>query len=323
MRAQTVDVHEGAGRILSAAIFRGTGRKLMAKGHMLRPEDIRILESEGMKSIWVAELDAGEVHEDEAASQVAAHMACGNCEVQIVAGGRANLVATTHACILIDEELLRQVNCVSGVVVATTLNFSLAAPGQRIATVKSAPFAVPRSDFDAALQLLAERGPVIQARPVQQSTVGVVYCDPTSGERARTLFEPIVRQKLERFGIYSHMAIACTEEDEQVSRSIQHLLRSRVGGVIVASTTAPAGPEDAVGRAMSRIGCAMERYLAPVEPGHLLLLGYLDSVPVISAPGCFRSLKPNVVDLLIPPIMSRYRISRWEIASMGHGGLLQ
>ena len=112
------------------------------------------------------------------------------------------------------------------------------------------------------------------------------------------------------------------ENDEHVSRAIQYLQRVGAGVVLIASTTAPAGPEDAVGRAMTKIGCPIERYLAPVEPGHLLLLGYKDDIPVVSAPGCFRSLKPNVVDLLLPPMMARYRISRWEVACMGHGGLL-
>ena len=38
----------------------------MAKGHILREEDIRVLQSEGMDHIWVAELEEDEVSEDEA-----------------------------------------------------------------------------------------------------------------------------------------------------------------------------------------------------------------------------------------------------------------
>lgn len=73
---------------------------------------------------------------------------------------------------------------------------------------------------------------------------------------------------------------------------------------------------------MSSIGCHLERFLAPVEPGNLLLLGYKDETPLLSAPGCFRSAKPNVVDLVLPPMLARYRVSGWEVASLGHGGLL-
>ena len=322
MRAQTVDIQEGAGRILSTTIFRPGGKKLMAKGHLLRAEDIRALEMEGMKEIWVAELEEGEISEDEAVWGVTAELACGSCRVEPVCGGRANLVATETVCTLVDENLLREVNGASGLVIATMLNFSMAARGQRIATVKSAPFAVSRTDFDKSVNALREKGPALQARPIHGARIGVVYCDPLDGERARTLFEPIVRQKLERFGVFSHRGVTAIETDEQVSRSIQYLVNSGSKVVLIASTTAPAGPDDTVGRAMTKVGCPIERYLAPVEPGHLLLLGYKDEIPVVSAPGCFRSPRTNVVDLLLPPMMARYRISRWEVACLGHGGLL-
>lgn len=322
MRAQTVDIQDGTGRILSTTIFRAGGKKFMSRGHLLRAEDIRALEMEGMKEVWVAELEEGEIHEDDAVCGVAAELACGSYEVQVLPGGRANLIATETVCILVDENLLRQVNGTSGVVIATILNFSMASRGQRLATVKSAPFAVSRVDFEKSVGVLKQKGPVLQARPVPPARIGVVYCDALDGERARTLFEPIVRQKLERFGVFSHQGITSVETDDQVSRAIQYLVNHGSNVVLIASTTAPAGPDDAVGRAMTQVGCPIERYLAPVEPGHLLLLGYKNDIPVVSAPGCFRSLRPNVVDLLLPPMMARYRISRWEVACLGHGGLL-
>lgn len=322
MKAQTIDVQQSTGRILSSAIFRPGGKKLLAKGHILREEDIRILQSEGLGQIWVAELDEDEVAEDEAVCGVAGEMACGCYEIQLAAGGRANLLATENCCVLLDEELLRQVNCTSSLVIASTLNFTFANAGQRIASIKSAPFAVAKSDFEGTLNMLRERGPIMQARPVRNASVAVLYCDPTNGDRARTLFESIVRQKLERFGIRSHMSVSVLENDEHVSRGIQQLLRSKPAAVLIASTTAPAGPGDVVGRAMAKISCQIERFLVPVEPGNLLLMGYKDDVPVMSAPGCFRSLKQNVVDLLLPPMLARYRVSTWELACLGHGGLL-
>jgi molybdenum cofactor cytidylyltransferase len=51
-------------------------------------------------------------------------------------------------------------------------------------------------------------------------------------------------------------------------------------------------------------------------------MSYKDDIPIMSAPGCFRSLKPNVIDLMLPPMLARYRVSTREIASLGHGGLL-
>jgi molybdenum cofactor cytidylyltransferase len=275
-----------------------------------------------MKEIWVTVLEENEVPEDEAVMAIAAELACGSYEVQMVAGGRANLIATEDCCVLVDEDLLRQMNCTSGLVIASLLNFSYAAAGQRIATVKSAPFAVAQSDFEGSRNMLRDRGPILQARPVRGASIGVLYCDPINAERARTLFEPIVRQKLERFGLRTHINLAALETEEHVARGLQRLLISRPSAILIASTTAPAGPTDAVGRAMEMIGCRIERFLAPVEPGNLLLMGYKAETPVISVPGCFRSLKPNVLDLLMPPMMARYQISTWEVACLGHGGLL-
>jgi molybdenum cofactor cytidylyltransferase len=322
MRAQTIEIQESAGRILSSAIFRPGGKKLMAKGHILREEDVRVLQLEGMQQIWVTELEEGEISEDEAVCAVAGEMACGSYEIQLAPGGRANLIATENCCVLVDDELLRQVNCTSGLVIATTINFSFAMAGQRIATVKSAPFAVSRTDFDQLIARLRDRGPIMQARPMQGATVGVLYCDPTNGDRARTLFESVLRQKLEHFGVRTHNALCVLENEEHISRGLQHLLRAQPSVILVASTTAPAGPGDAVGLAMARIGCPIERFLAPVEPGNLLLIGYKNEIPIMSAPGCFRSLKPNVIDLMLPPLMARYRVSTWEVSCLGHGGLL-
>jgi len=322
MKAQTVGVKESTGRILCCTIFRPSGKKLLAKGHIISDEDIRLLETEGMQQVWVTELEEGEISEDDAVMQVATEMGCGSMEIKLAAGGRANLVATEDSCVLVDDELLKQINCTASVAIATSLNFSFVKAGQRIATVKSAPFAIAQSQLEAVISILKERGPILQARPIRTPTVGVLYSDPVSGERARQLFENIMRQRLDRFGAAPTFMLSCVEDEASVTRSLQHLLRSRPTAVLVASTTAPAGPEDVVGRAMARVGCHFERFLAPVEPGNLLLLSFKDEVPIVSAPGCFRSAKPNVVDLILPPMLARYRVSGWEVAGLGHGGLL-
>jgi len=322
MRAQTVDVKSSTGRILCCTVFRPGGKKLLAKGHVISDEDIRILELEGMESIWVTELEEGEVGEDDAVCAVASEMGCGSFEIRLAAGGRANLVATENCCVLVDDELLKQINCTASVVIATSLNFSYAVAGQRIATVKSAPFAVAKEQLEAVIGIIKERGPILQARPVRTPSVGVLYSDPVSGERARQLFENIMRQRLERFGVNASFVLVCNEDETSAARCLQHLLRSKPCVVLVASTTAPAGPEDVVGQALLKVGAQVERFLAPVEPGNLMLMAYKEEIAIVSAPGCFRSAKPNVVDLVLPPLLARYHVTGWEIASLGHGGLL-
>jgi len=178
------------------------------------------------------------------------------------------------------------------------------------------------SHLEALISIVKERGPILQARPIRNPTVGVLYTDPLNSDRARELFESVTRQRLERFGAAANLLLSSLEEEDRIFCCLQRLLQAQPACILIASTTAPAGPGDAAGRGMLKAGCSIERFLAPVEPGNLLLLGYNGEVPVLSAPGCFRSARPNVLDLILPPMLARYQLAGWEIASLGHGGLL-
>ncbi len=159
-------------------------------------------------------------------------------EIKLAAGGRANLIATEPCCVLVDDDLLKQVNCTASVNIATALNFSFAMPGQRIATVKSAPFAVAQSDLAGLVNMLKDRGPIMQARPIRTPSIGILYTDPVHGDRARQMFEPIMRQRLERFGLMAPLVLSCVEEEAAVVKGIQALLRSKPVAILIVSTTA-------------------------------------------------------------------------------------
>ncbi len=322
MRTQHIQTRQSTGRVLYGTIFSAGGKKLLAKGHMISEEDTHMLEIEEMHDVWVTDLEEGEISEDEAVMKVAREIGCGSLDIRLAAGGRANIFTAEQCCVLVDDNLLRQINYAASIAIATSPNFSHASAGQRVATVKSTPFAVEMSQMEVVLSMIRQNGPVLQARPIRAPSVAVLYTDPASGTRARELFEKTVYQRLERFGISASFVLASFEEEVAVARSLQHLLRAKPTFILIASTTAPAGPDDVVGRAMLLAGCRIERFLAPVDPGTLLLLGYKDDIPIVSAPGCFRSTKPNVVDLLLPPLLARYRMSGWDVACLGHGGLL-
>src|ERR1700720_749968 len=151
MRAQTIDVKEATGRVLCCTVFRAGGKKLLAKGHVISDEDARMLETEGMSEVWVTELEEGEVGEDDAVMQVASEIGCGTLEIRLAAGGRANLFTTEPCCVLVDDELLKQINCAASMAIATSFNFSYGRSGQRVATVKSTPFAVDRQELEAMI----------------------------------------------------------------------------------------------------------------------------------------------------------------------------
>src|SRR5258708_14238881 len=224
MLALPIDVTQSTGRVLCCTIFRACGKKLLAKGHVISEEDVSMLQTEGIHEVCVIELEEGEIGEDEAVMEVATKISCGSLEIRLAAGGRANLMATQPSCTLIDDELLKQTNYTASIVIATTLNFSYATAGQRICTVKSTPYAVAKSQLEAVISMVKERGPILQARPLRTPVVGILYTDPVSCDRARLLFENFMYQRLKRLGTTAKYAFASLEEEGAVARSLQHLL---------------------------------------------------------------------------------------------------
>jgi hypothetical protein len=323
LRTQVVELNQAVGRLLTTPVFQnGSGKKLLAKGHLIREEDIRLLLTVGQQQVVVAQLEENDIPEEEAALAVASESACGSMEIHMAAGGRANLVTTEDCCLLVDDDLLEEVNSSGCVTMATLPNLAFAGAGQRVATVKTAPFSVPRDAVQRVVQLVKHKGPILQARPIRGPAIGVLYTDPRNAERSRLLFEGIMKTRLERLHTSVAFALAAIEEEASVARGLEYLLRAHPTLILVASTTAPAGPDDVVGQAVRRVGCQLECFLAPVEPGNLLLLCYAGETAVVTAPGCFRSPKPNVVDLILPPLLARYHVTAREVSALGHGGLL-
>ncbi len=323
MRAQVIEVRQAVGKLLMEPVFHSSGKKLLAKGHQICEDDIRLLSSEGCLRVRVNILDEGEISEEVAARQIAQEAVGGALELRVAPGGRVNVHTTEPSCILVNEDALRELNRSATVTAATLPSLTYAVAGQRIGVVKTAPFGVPALGFQGALQIVRRSAPLIEARPIRSPTVAALYSDPLRGERGRNLFEGIMRTRLDRFGANASYVLSSIEEEDMLARNLQHLLRAQPTVVLIASTTSPAGPDDVVGRAMRRVGCRIESFLAPVEPGNLLLLAYADGIPVVAAPGCFRSPRPNVVDLILPPLLAKYPLTANEISALGHGGLLQ
>src|SRR5258708_33552096 len=102
MRAKTVDVKSSNGRILCCTVFRSSGKKLLAKGHVISDEDIRVLESEGIENVWVTELEEGEVGEDDAVSTVATAIVCVCYEIRMQTVGPEYPVVTARCVMFVD-----------------------------------------------------------------------------------------------------------------------------------------------------------------------------------------------------------------------------
>ncbi len=210
-------------------------------------------QTEGMNQVWVTELEEGEIGEDDAVMAVAGAMCCGSVEIRLAAGGRANLIATEDCCALVDDELLKQINCTSSVVIATVRISVSSGPGERLATIKSAPFAVAQAQLETVFSILERARPHSAGPSDSRRRSGGALHRSRTWDRARTLFENVVRTPA---GALRRNSAICAVGGgrRRAGHAIAAASAARSSSaMLVASTTAPAGPEDVIGRAFVRL----------------------------------------------------------------------
>ena len=80
-------------------------------------------------------------------------------------------------------------------------------------------------------------------------------------------------------------------------------------------------PDDRTPLAIRNTGADIISYGAPVLPGAMFLVSYLDGVPVCGLPGCVMYAKRTIFDLLLPRLLADDPITAEDIARLGEGGL--
>ena len=71
MKFGPVLIEEAAGKILGHNVSAGDGRRALRKGRQLDADDLTLLREAGRNTIYVAELEEGDVPEDASALRIA------------------------------------------------------------------------------------------------------------------------------------------------------------------------------------------------------------------------------------------------------------
>jgi molybdenum cofactor cytidylyltransferase len=322
-----VPLAEAAGKILGHNIAGADGKRLLRKGKPLTAEDVAALAALGRQSVYVAALAPDDVDENAAARRVARAIAGPGLRLPGAASGRANALASTLGILRIDAARLNRLNEHEGLTVASLAGHSPVHPNQIVATVKVIPFALPEATVRTAEGIAAEAEPVLRVDPLPPRAVSVVFSgSPALRDRLVADFAPLL-ERLEALGAQVVSLDFVALEDEAGEAVLARTLEARRAAgsemMVLAGETAIMDRHDIVPRAIERAGGQVEALGAPVDPGNLLMVAYLDGVPVVGAPGCARSRKVNIVDWVLPRLLAGDRLSRADITALGHGGLLE
>jgi molybdenum cofactor cytidylyltransferase len=315
------------GQVLGHNIAGADGRRVLRKGKPLTEADVAALAALGRQSVYVARLEPGDVDENNAARRVLRAIAGPGLKLPGAASGRANALAGTLGVLRVDAARLQQLNDGEGLTVATLAAHQPVRANQLVATVKVIPFALPEATVAAAETIAAQGGPLLRVDSLPARSVSVIFSgSPTMREKLIADFAPLT-DRLTALGAKVTSVDFVPLEDEAGEHALAALLaRQRAAGselVVLAGETAIMDRHDIVPRAVERAGGQVEALGAPVDPGNLLMIAYLDTLPVVGAPGCARSRKINIIDWVLPRLLAGDHLTRAEINALGHGGLLE
>jgi molybdenum cofactor synthesis domain-containing protein len=323
---KTIPVEQAVGMVLPHDIteirseeFKG---RAFRKGHIIRAEDIEHLKRLGKENIYVLELGSDDIHENEAAELMANALAGPGTSVSgEPVEGKLSLVAAHDGLLKVEVEALYQFNLLGEVMCATLHNNTPVKKGEQLAGTRLIPLVAKRGVVNAAVGIAEKAGGILKVAQLKQAKAGLVI---TGNEvfhgRIRDAFEPVLRKKLEKLGSEVIAVRFAPDNIETIAAEIKACLDAGAD-LIVTSGGMSVDPDDVTRQGIAKAGAEEIVYGTPVLPGAMFLVGYIGAVPVLGLPACGMFHKITVFDLLLPRVLCGEKITRQDVARLGHGGL--
>lgn len=314
MKFGPVPVGEAEGAVLAYAVTTDQGR--LPKGSVLTARDLAALWAAGHETITVARYEQGDISEDAAAAILAAALAADGVRVSQAATGRVNLYATGPGIVWLDVAAIEAFNAVNPMITVATLpQYARVDAGVMIATIKIISYAVPAEDAATAARQAKNAIAVLSPQMRKAALIETALGDTPSpkGENA-------LRARLDRLGVTLAPRVVVPHQANAVAAALGQS-QADVAFVLTASATsdvADVGP-----RGVIDAGGTVSQFGMPVDPGNLIFLGALGSMPVIGLPGCARSPALNGADWVLERVICGVPPTPADFARMGVGGLLK
>lgn len=323
MKFGEVRVDDAEGLILAHSM-RLPGA-MLKKGRVLTAADVRALKQAGINFVTGATLEPGDLGEDEAARLLAQALAGESVTVGPAFSGRCNLFAARRGLLAIDRERLDRLNLVDeAVTVATVVPYSVVAPRQMVATIKIIPFGVDRRVVEACIAFASSGGALVSVRGFRPRSVGLILTTlPGTRDGVLQTAAAVTRARVTALDGDVVQEQRCAHEIGALERAFAKALAAGCEMVLVVGASATVDRRDVVPSAIERAGGTVDHFGMPVDPGNLLLLGRIGTVPVVNLPGCGRSPKANGLDWVLSRLAADVALKPSDIMRMGAGGLLK
>jgi molybdenum cofactor cytidylyltransferase len=313
---------EAIGAILAHS-HRLPGR-ILKKGSVLDEGAVAALREAGRTDILAARLGPDDIAENPAAERLGAALDAPGLTRGRAATGRVNLHAALPGLLRVDATQVDRINTRhESLTLATLPDASAVAARDMVATVKVIPFAVPGAVLDE-VERIARTAPALTLHPFRPLLAGLVLTELPGLKE--TIAEATIAATAARVaGLTGTLLppLRCPHLDAPVAEALRRLLQDGAQLLLVAGGSATVDRRDVGPAGLVRAGGEIVQFGMPVDPGNLICLGRIGSIPAFVLPGCARSPKPNGIDLVLQRVFAGLPVGPAEVMRMGVGGLLK
>ena len=304
------------------AMFDGFKGALFKRGHVIQESDIPRLLDIGKKTIFVWEDHAGEIHEEDAAKRMAAMAPVEQAHYTGPSEGKVLLFAETAGMFRVDTQLLKEINSIGDITIATLPDHYPVEKGARMASMRIVPLVTKEEQIIRA-EKLCEGRKLLDLRPYQYRKIGVII---TGSEvytgRIQDKFEPVVRQKMTKYPCEILGVTICDDDLDMIVAAGQAYLEQGADFLIFTGGMS-VDPDDLTPTAIRRLGADIISHGVPSQPGNMTLVAYQDDVAILGVPGAAISLPTTIFDVLLPQIFAGDKLTKEDLIKLADGGLCQ
>ena len=253
------------------------------KGHIVTKEDIPILLSIGKENLFVWEKTEGILHEDEAAA-ILRDLALGpNMSASEPSEGKIELKAECDGLFKVNSRALRVINSTPQMMIATRAGDVPVKAGDKLAGTRIIPLVIEKEKMDVLAQRTREvtgGAGILNLKPFLHRKVGIV----TTGSevykgRIEDSFTPVLIRKLEAYDM-ELVGHETTDDDDRMTTAAIFKLLDQGADLILCTGGMSVDPDDRTPLAIRNTGARIVTYGAPVLPGAMFLLSYLDKAKI-------------------------------------------
>jgi molybdenum cofactor cytidylyltransferase len=314
---------EAAGAIL--AHTQRLQDRVLRKGSVLDEPAVAALAAAGYADIIAARLEPGDVGEDECARRLGEAFAAPWLRRSRAATGRVNLIAEARGLLRVDADEVNRLNAVDeALTIATLPDCTAVAERSMVATIKIIPFGVPGNILRSVETRAEKSGGAIRLHPFRPLRVGLVLTE-LPGLKESVIEQTIAATLARVAGLTGSLLppIRCAHADAAIAASLTSLLKQEAELLLVSGASAVVDRRDVGPAGIVSAGGTIIHFGMPVDPGNLICLGRIGTVPALVLPGCARSPKPNGIDWVLQLLFAGFDVGAREVSRMGVGGLLK